>query len=77
MEKQLSLVNLDFLLLFCNNLFVGLHLTYKEINSILHKLEKEYLFTAKNSTTKVREGMYGVYTIKKVRKEILNYLKNK
>lgn len=56
---------------------MGLRLTYKEINLILSKLEKEYLILAKKSPDTVREGMYGVYAIKKVRSEILKYIESR
>tara|TARA_R100001163_G_C4927230_1_gene104770 strand:+ start:106 stop:279 length:174 start_codon:yes stop_codon:yes gene_type:complete len=55
---------------------VGFKLTYREVNSILISLEKDYLKLAKSSPENRREGMYGVYTIKKVRGEILKYLDN-
>ena len=55
---------------------MGFKLTYREVNSILISLEKDYLKLAKSSPENRREGMYGVYTIKKVRGEILKYLDN-
>tara|TARA_R110000751_G_scaffold42375_3_gene98489 strand:+ start:3839 stop:4030 length:192 start_codon:yes stop_codon:yes gene_type:complete len=52
-------------------------IAYKEINSILLKLEKEYLELARSSPENTGEGIYGVYAIKKVRNSLLNLLQER